>query len=120
MKIVGFTAIIAGGFLLQSGSSAWAQTVSPLQIRSDMTMQDMENNAIRTTMGRISAGTDATPGSTNQGNLFQITQTGDYNTVNGTQTGTGNVALVTQMGQLNSVTILQSGTGNRATLHQAR
>ena len=120
MYAFGVIAIVTGSLLLPASAPAQAQTVPAQQMRNNVTMQDLENNALHATTSQASAGAEAALGTMSRGNVFRLTQTGDYNTVTATQTGIDNIAMVTQVGLMNTATITQSGTGNRVTLRQGR
>lgn len=104
--------------LMLPGQRLQAQTLSGPQVRSDRTMRDMENDAARQTLNHAPAGSDSGLGSHN--NLFQASQTGDYNTVEARQSGANNIIQIVQVGQMNTATVSQSGFNNSVTLRQGR
>lgn len=117
-KIVSTVALCAA--VIQVTGSAQAQDLSAPMARSDTTMQDIENGALRNTMNRVSASLEASAGSGLQGNAFYGVQEGQYHRIDATQTGTGNLIRVTQSGNLNAAVIAQSGSFNQIVLRQGR
>lgn len=117
-RIVPFIAF--GAALIQMSGSAQAQDLSALLARSETTMQDMENTALRNTMNPVSTGADSGIGSGSQGNLFYGVQEGQHNRIDATQTGLGNLIRVTQIGTANAAVITQSGSFNQIILRQGR
>ncbi|AMB43276.1 MULTISPECIES: curlin repeat-containing protein [Methylobacteriaceae] len=117
-KIVATIALCAA--VMQITGSAQAQDMSALMARSDTTMQDIENGALRNTMNRVSASLDASTGSGVQGNAFYGVQDGQYNRIDATQTGTGNLIRVMQSGNSNAAVIAQSGSFNQIIVRQGR
>jgi hypothetical protein len=105
--------------LVPMSVSASAQDLSALMARSDVTMQDIENGALRNTMNRVSPPSDSVP-TPGQGNAFYGLQEGQYNRIDATQTGIGNVIRIMQSGVSNSAVIAQSGSFNQITLKQGR
>ncbi|KQQ25396.1 hypothetical protein ASF53_22215 [Methylobacterium sp. Leaf123] len=117
-KIVATIALCAA--VMPITGAAQAQELSPFTARSDTTMQDIENGALRNTMSRVPASLDAPTGSGMQGNVFYGVQNGQYNSIDATQTGTGNLIRVTQTGNANAAVIAQSGSFNQIILRQGR
>lgn len=115
---LGIVVSLACGLAGQAAAPAAAQTVPAVQMRTDLTMQDLENAAARATNIQSYALADTTAG--RSGNVFQAFQEGDYNTITATQSGTNNLILVVQTGQQNAATISQSGSYNRVILRQGR
>ena len=118
LKIV--SAVAFSTALLHLAAPAGAQDLSALMARSDATMQDIENTALRNTMNRTSASLEAAASSGVQGNAFYGVQDGAYNRIDATQTGTGNLIRITQTGLSNAAVIAQSGSFNQITLRQSR
>ncbi|BAU88636.1 hypothetical protein MPPM_0031 [Methylorubrum populi] len=110
---------VAFAAVVQMPVSASAQDLSALLTRSDATMQDIENGALRNTMNRVSTATDNLP-SPGQGNAFYGLQDGQSNRIDATQAGIGNVIRIMQSGVSNTAVIAQSGSFNQITLKQGR
>jgi len=117
-KIVATVACCAA--VMQITEAAQAQDLSAFVARSDTTMQDIENGALRNTMNRVSASLEASTGSGVQGNAFYGVQDGQYNRIDAMQTGTGNLIRATQTGNGNAAVIAQSGSFNQIILRQGR
>lgn len=111
-------ASFACGLAVQANAPAEAQTVPAMQMRTDLTMQDLENAAARRINAQAYTVADTTAG--RSGNVFQALQEGDYNTITAVQSGTNNLIQIVQTGQQNSATISQTGSYNRISLHQGR
>lgn len=118
LKIVSAVAFSAA--LIQLAAPASAQDLSALMARSDTTMQDFENSALRNTMNRTSASLDTPAPTGMQGNAFYGVQDGQYNRIDATQTGTGNLIRITQTGLSNAAVMTQSGSFNQIILRQSR
>lgn len=114
--------IIAANFAcalaVQAAAPAEAQTVPAMQMRTDLTMQDLENAAAHRTNAQAYTLADTTAG--RSGNVFQASQVGDYNTITALQSGANNLIQIVQTGQQNAATISQTGSYNHITLHQGR
>lgn len=117
-KIV--ASIVLCAAVMPFAGSAQAQDLSAFTARSDTTMQDIENGALRNTMNRVPASHDVSTGSGIQGNVFYGVQNGQYNSIEATQTGTGNLIRVMQSGNSNAAVIAQSGSFNQIVLRQGR
>ncbi|GEL41783.1 hypothetical protein MEX01_23740 [Methylorubrum extorquens] len=118
MRMARIIAAILGIGVAQAAGPAGAQTVPALQMRSDLTMQDLENAAARNTNAQSYAAVTTSAGPS--GNLFQAAQTGDYNTITALQSGNNNLIQIVQAGQQNVATVSQTGSYNRVTLRQGR
>ncbi len=116
-RVYTMVALTAAAAML-AGRPLQAQTLSVPQMRGDLTMRDMENDAARRTLNRAPADSEAGLGSHN--NLFQVSQTGDHNTVDARQSGANNIIQIVQIGQMNTATVAQSGLNNSVTLRQER
>ncbi len=111
--------LLGCGIVVQTVFPAAAQSVPAIALRTDVTMQDLENAAARGANAQ-SYTTPPTAGGGTSGNVFQAVQQGDYNTITAVQTGTNNVIQIMQAGQQNQAAVTQAGSYNRVTLRQGR
>ncbi len=105
--------------VVQALAPAAAQTVPAMALRTDLTMQDLENATARGANAHSYTMAPTASGGTN-GNVFQAMQQGDYNTITAAQTGINNLIQITQAGQQNQAVVTQTGSYNRVTLRQGR